>query len=173
MSTDDYRHIHHIISAKPLPLLDPNESNDAIHYTQTIDDENVVKRKINFLKFRAFFFKTVRNPRLLHRRVHLNDLPDYLISGASKQLILHRTRSPSTSSVSQYDDNSGFFAIEQDETPRSFTAVPHKRYHDNDELSYSNKRHVITERVIPVQHQRAKVIHEEKPTVGKIRVGFD
>lgn len=42
MSTDDYRHIHHIISARPLPLLDPNQTNDALHYTQTIDDDHGV-----------------------------------------------------------------------------------------------------------------------------------
>lgn len=42
MSTDEYRHIHHIISAKPLPLLNPNETNHAIHYTQTINDGNEV-----------------------------------------------------------------------------------------------------------------------------------
>jgi len=118
-----------------------------------------------------FFFKTPRNPGLLHRRVHLNDLPDYLISGASKQLILHQTRSPSASSVSQYDDNSGFFDIEQNETPRSFTAETHKRHYD-DEFTYSNKRHIVTERVIPVEHQRAKVVHDVKPTVGKTKFFF-
>ena len=42
MSTDDYRHIHHIISEKPLPLLSPNETNHALHYTQTIDDGSEV-----------------------------------------------------------------------------------------------------------------------------------
>lgn len=42
MSTDGYRHIHHIISAKPLPLLNPNDNNHAIHYTQTIPNENEV-----------------------------------------------------------------------------------------------------------------------------------
>lgn len=42
MSADGYRHIHHIISAKPLPLLNPNETNHAIHYTQTINDGNEV-----------------------------------------------------------------------------------------------------------------------------------
>jgi hypothetical protein len=109
--------------------------------------------------------KTPSNPGLLHRRVHLNDLPDYLISGASRHLILHQTRSPSASSASQYDDSSEFFAIDRDETPRSFTSVPGKR-HYNDELSYSNKRHVVTERIIPVNHQRATVVHEEKPGVG-------
>ncbi len=116
--------------------------------------------------------KSPRSPRLLHRRVHLNDLPDYLISGASKQLILDRTRSPSVSSASQYDDHSGFLAIEQDETPRSYTAVPHKRYFD-DELTHSNKRHVLTERVIPVEHQRVTVVREEKPTVRRWRVCSD
>ena len=43
MATDDYRHIHHIISAKPLPLLSPNETNHALHYTQTIDDDVEVR----------------------------------------------------------------------------------------------------------------------------------
>ncbi len=118
------------------------------------------------------FFKTPRNPGLLHRRVHLNDLPDYLASGASKQLTLHRIRSPSTSSVSQYDDNSGFFSIRQDNnTPRVFTSVINKRYYD-DELSYSNKRHIVKERVVPVDHQRATVIHDTKPTVGKMKIFF-
>jgi hypothetical protein len=50
MSTDDYRHIHHIISEKPLPLLSPNETNHALHYTQTIDDGNEVKKNNFFLK---------------------------------------------------------------------------------------------------------------------------
>jgi hypothetical protein len=46
MSTDDYHHIHHIISTKPLPLLHPNETNHALHYTQTINDGNEVLIKI-------------------------------------------------------------------------------------------------------------------------------
>ena len=96
--------------------------------------------------------------------MHLNDLPDYLISGATRHLILQPSRSPSASSVSQYDDSSGYFAIDQNETPRSYTSVPRKR-HYYDESSYSNKQHVVNERIIPVDHQQASVIHEEKPVV--------
>jgi hypothetical protein len=48
MSTNDYRHIHHVISTKPLPLLNPNETNHALHYTQTIDDRHEVLIKIIF-----------------------------------------------------------------------------------------------------------------------------
>lgn len=180
MSTDGYRHIHHIISAKPLPLLDPNDTNDALHYTQTIDDDSTVimKDKCFVFSFKnlfflilCFFFKTPRNPGLLHRRVHLNDLPEYLISGASKQFLLHRTRSPSISSTSQYDDSSGFFAINQNNTPRTYTSVINKRNYD-DELSYSNKRHLVTERIIPVEHQHAQVVYDQKPLVGNTEVVF-
>jgi hypothetical protein len=133
-------------------------------------EKNSIFEKKIFFNFT--FFKTPRNTGLLHRRVHLNDLPNYLITGASKELTLHRTRSPSVSSASHYEDSSGFFGIEQNDTPRSLTAVPRKRYYD-DELTYSNKRHVLTERVIPVNHQRATLVRDEKPTVGKRRVCFD
>ena len=87
----------------------------------------------------------------------MNDLPDYLISGASNQLILHRTRSLSASSASQYDDNSAVLPAERDQAVR-------KRHYD-EEFTHSNKQHVVTERVIPVNHQRPTVVHEEKPMV--------
>lgn len=124
----------------------------------------------NFFDLQSIqFLQSPRDSRLLHRRVHLNDLPEYLVSGASNRLILHRTQSPSISSTSQYENNSGFYAIDRDETPRSHISVLEKRhYENNDELSYSNKRHVLTKRVVPVEHQRASVIHEQKPPVGKI-----
>jgi len=62
--------------------------------------------------------------------------------------------------------------IKQDEIPRSFTSAVHKRHDNDDEFTYSNKRHVVTERIIPVDHQRATVVHEEKPTVGKTKFFF-
>lgn len=88
----------------------------------------------------------------------MNDLPDYLISGASNQLILHRTNSPSVSSTSQYDDHSAYLPAERDQTVR-------KRHYHEEEFIHPNKQHVVTERVIPVNHQRATVVHEEKPMV--------
>lgn len=41
MSNEDYQHIHHIISNKPLPLYDPHQTTHALHYTQTIDEPPV------------------------------------------------------------------------------------------------------------------------------------
>lgn len=109
-----------------------------------------------------------RNPRLLHRRVHLNDLPDYLISGGSNQLILHQTRPTSASSASQYDDNSGTLVVERDRTPRSYASAPRKRHYDS-EWTHPSQEHVVTERVIPVSHQRPNVVHEQKPMVGEFK----
>jgi hypothetical protein len=48
MSRNDYRHIHHIISTQPLPVLDSHETNHAMHYTQSIDGDEVFKKKRNF-----------------------------------------------------------------------------------------------------------------------------
>jgi hypothetical protein len=113
-----------------------------------------------------FIFKAPRNTGLLHRRVPLNNLPDYLMTGASRQLIVHRAQSSSASSVSHYDDNSGFFNIEQNGSPRSYSGASHKRHYD-DELTYSNKRHLLTKRTIPVNHQRPILVRDEKAPVGK------
>lgn len=41
MSNNDYRHIHHIVSTQPLPLFDNDRANDALHYTQDMDDNSV------------------------------------------------------------------------------------------------------------------------------------
>lgn len=149
MSSNGYRHIHHIISLKPLPLLNPNETNHALHYTQTIDDENEV---------------LISHPKLLHRRVHLNDLPDYLLHGASKQLSLQRLQSPSISSTSQYDDDAGYFTNAENETSLSYSPSSFKRQFDNDTL-FLNNRFVLKERVIPVRYEHPVIAQEEKPTV--------
>lgn len=81
-------------------------------------------------------------------------------------MILHQTRSPSASSTSQYDDNSGTLLVEHDQTPRSYVSAPRKRHYDS-ELAHPDRQHVVTERVIPVSHQRANVVHEQKPMVGE------
>ena len=45
MSKEDYQHIHHIISNKPLPGLDSHATIDALHYTQTVDEPSVKRKK--------------------------------------------------------------------------------------------------------------------------------
>ncbi|CAF5162024.1 unnamed protein product, partial [Rotaria magnacalcarata] len=147
MSTNDYRHIHHIISTKPLPLLNSHETNHALHYTQTIDNDG----------------ETPTSTRMLHRRVHLNDLQDYLLTGASKQLSLHQIQSPSIVPMSQYDDNEEFFTSVPNETSPLYLPLSFKRHYDDDDFTALSKQYVLKQRVIPVHHERATIEQDETP----------
>ncbi|CAF4874206.1 unnamed protein product, partial [Rotaria socialis] len=145
MSTNDYRHIHHIISTKPLPLLNSHETNHALHYTQTIDNDG----------------ETPTNTRMLHRRVHFNDLQEYLLTGASKQLSLHQIQSPSIVPMSQYDDNEEFFTRVPNETSPSYLPLSFKRHYDDNDFSALSKQYVLKQRIIPVHHERATIEQDE------------
>ncbi len=59
-----------------------------------------------------------------------------------------------------------FFNIEHNGTPRSHSSVSSKRHYD-DEFSHSNKRHILTKRVIPVVHQRPIIVRDEKVPVKR------
>ena len=51
------------------------------------------------------------------------------------------------------------------ETSRPYSSLlSYKRQYD-DELPLPKKQHIITERIIPINHQHATIIHDEKQEV--------
>ena len=113
--------------------------------------------------------QSIGNRSILHRRIHLDDVPDYLVHGASKQLLLHRSRSPTMISD---DDQSRYFTVQRDEqfdrSTRTYSALRSTQ----DQWTVSDKRQFVSERIIPVDHQRAMVIKETDRSTVKINLFF-
>ena len=56
MSNHERRHIHHIISAEPLPLFDADQTNHGLHLTQQLDDYPV-REQVCFVSSVPFLIK--------------------------------------------------------------------------------------------------------------------
>lgn len=107
---------------------------------------------------------------ILHRRIHLDDVPDYLAHGASKQLLLHRSRSPTL--IPDDDHQSGYFTVQREEELEQSRRRYSARRSRPDQWTISDQRQMITERMIPVDHQRAAVIRESEQPMVKVAFHF-